>query len=168
MYGGGYRGPVIINTGDINIGNNVNVGNRTTIKNNIDRSTNLNLDQSRENLYNRTDNRGRNADAATAQKQLREARPATNRPNDVFADRDGNVARNAGDQWQTRENGQWRQDGAAQYQVSPETRDRAQAAAQSRNIDTSSLNRDRAARQHGATRQAARPQQMHRPAGRRR
>ena len=27
-YGGGYRGPTIINTGDINIGNNVNIGNR--------------------------------------------------------------------------------------------------------------------------------------------
>jgi hypothetical protein len=167
-YGGGYRGPVIINTGDINIGNNVNVGNRTTIGNNIDRSTNLNLDQSRTNLYNRADNRSRNADTATAQTQLREARPATNRPNDVFADRDGNVARNTGDQWQTRENGQWRQDGAAQYQASPETRDRAQSAAQSRNFDTSSLNRDRAARQHGASRQAARPQQMRQPAGRRR
>ena len=40
-YGGGYRGPVVINTGDINIGNNVNIGNRTEINNRIGNDTRI-------------------------------------------------------------------------------------------------------------------------------
>jgi hypothetical protein len=108
-YGGGYRGPVIINTGDINIGNNVNVGNRVDIGNRIDRDTNINRDRSR-NLYNRPENRARNADPATAMQQLREARPVDDRANDVFADRNGNVAKRVENGWQTRETGGWSRD----------------------------------------------------------
>ncbi|MDH4073308.1 MAG: carbohydrate-binding family V/XII, partial [Gammaproteobacteria bacterium] len=75
-YGGGYRGPVVINTGDINIGNSVNIGNRTTVKNRIDSGTNRNFDQSRTNLYDRPENRSRNADRATVARDARQARPA--------------------------------------------------------------------------------------------
>jgi hypothetical protein len=178
-YGGGYRGPVFVNTGDINIGNNVNIGNRTNIGNQIDRNrTNLNIDNSRTNLYNRPENRARNADSRTARQNLQQARPASNRANDVFADRDGNVARNVGDnQWETRQNGQWSRDNAsaAAQNVSPETRERASTAAQnrtatpstSRSIDHSSLNRDHQARQRGASRQMSRPQTMRAPVRRR-
>ncbi len=167
FYGGGYRGPVFINTGDINIGNNVNVGNRDKIKDNIDRAGTRDLDKSRNNLYDRSENRARNADPGTAQRQFKEARPAAERPNDVFADRDGNVARHSGDQWQTRQNGQWQHDSLARDQASPGAADRMQAPT-SGNYDRSSLNRDNAARQRGTTRQAARPQTMRPSGGRRR
>jgi hypothetical protein len=177
-YGGGYRGPVFVNTGDINIGNSVNIGNRTDIGNRIDHHTNINRDNSRTNIYDRPENRARNADSRTARQNLQQARPASNRANDVFADRSGNVARNVGDnQWETRQNGQWSRDNApaAAQSVSPETRERATSAAQnrsatpstSRNIDHSSLNRDYQARQRGATRQMSRPQTMRAPVRRR-
>lgn len=97
-YGGGYRGPVVIN-----IGNNINVGNRTDIGNRIERNTNLNRDRSRANLYNRPETRDRLADRETAMRNLNRARPATSHENTVFADRDGNVARQVGNDWQARE-----------------------------------------------------------------
>ena len=167
-YGGGYRRPVVINTGDINIGNSVNIGNRTTIRNNIDRNTNVNLDRSRTNIYNRTENRARDADRATAMGDLKQARPATNRANDVFADRDGNVARRAGDEWQTRQNGQWQPDTSGlQDRVTPASRDRVQSMP-TRDLDRSSLNSAHSARQHGASRQMSMPTQMRAPMRRRR
>mgnify|MGYP001820168124 FL=1 len=174
-YGGGFRGPTIINTGDINIGNSVSVGNRTNIGNRIDRGTNVNIDNSRRNIYNRPESRDRLADRQTVSRDVQRARPATDRANDVFADRDGNVARRAGDEWETRNNGQWSKDQAATA-----ARDRAADRAVSRpatqpsrersssGIDRSGLDRANQARQRGATRQAARPQNMSRPAGRRR
>ncbi|MCI0518559.1 MAG: carbohydrate-binding family V/XII [Woeseiaceae bacterium] len=167
FYGGGYRGPVFINTGDINIGNNVNVGNRDRVSHNMDQAGSRDLDKSRNNLYDRSENRARNADPATAQRQFKEARPAAERPNDVFADRDGNIARRTGDEWQTRQNGQWQQDSMSRDQLSPGAADRMQAPT-SGNYDRSGLNRDNAARQRGTTRQAARPQSMRRPSGGRR
>ncbi|WP_278369476.1 hypothetical protein, partial [Pseudoalteromonas lipolytica] len=44
-YGGGYRGPVVINTGDINIGNSVNIGNKLN---------NLNNKRPLHNIYKRS------------------------------------------------------------------------------------------------------------------
>lgn len=170
-YGGGYRGPVVINTGDINIGNNVNIGNRTKVKNRIDRDSNINLDRSRSNLYNRPENRSRNADRATAARDLKQARPAASRENNVFADRNGNVARQVDNQWETRQNGQWNREqpaSAAQDRASPGDRDNARQAAASRNLDRSSLNRASRARNAGASRQSARPQNTRVPARRRR
>ena len=105
-YGGGYRGPVIINTGDINIGNNVNIGNREKISNRIatdNRAKPAQLD--RNNVYNRPENRARKADTA-ARPKIDKARPST-RPNDVYVDRNGDVARRAGDDWQIRNAGGW-------------------------------------------------------------
>jgi hypothetical protein len=178
-YGGGHRGPTIINTGDINIGNNINIGNRTTVRNRIDNNNKLNVNNARNNIYNRPENRNRVADRATARSNLKQARPAGNRANNVFADRDGNVARNVGDSWEGRENGQWTKDSvspatrdqvssAVQQRAPAETKQRPQTTAQSRNVDRSSLNRASTARQHGASREAARPRNMRRPAGRRR
>jgi len=156
-YGGGYRGGnTIINTGDINIGNNINVGNRTKIKNNLQRNNNINLDRSRSNIYNRDGNRTRNADRSLAQSKLKQARPATTRPNNVFADKNGNIARRNDDTWETRRNGQW-QSGQT---IPAQTRDSASSAAQYRDFDRGSFNRANQSRQRGATRQLSRPSGM--------
>lgn len=161
-YGGGYRGPVVINTGNINIGNNVNIGNRTNIGNNIDRSNNFNRDRAADNIYNRDGNRARNAESAIAQRDMQRARPSTSRENNVFADRDGNVARRNNNQWETRENGQWRQDQARRDTTN--TRQNTQP----RQRDRSDLNRANRSRQHGATRQQSRPATRSRAPARRR
>jgi hypothetical protein len=172
-YGGGYRGPVVINTGDINIGNNVNIGNRTTVRNRIDRDTSINLDRAQTNLYNRPESRDRLADRTTANRDLQRARPATSRENNVFADRDGNVARRVGDDWQTRENGQWTrpETGSAIRDRAPTMqRDGARPSSGLRNsqgFDRSGLDRASHSRQLGASRQMARPTAM-RGGGRRR
>ena len=185
-YGGGHRGPTIINTGDINIGNSVSVGNRTNIGNRVGRETNINNNR---NIYNRPANRSRNADRATAAADLKKARPTTGRANNVYADRDGNVARRTGDGWQTREDGQWSKDSIpagslekaqAADRTRPETRDRDASTrpapstrpstrpdTSSRNVDRSSLDRAHAARQHGTSRQRARPSGMNQPQRRR-
>jgi len=180
-YGGGYRGPVVINTGDINIGNSINVGNRTNIGNRIERNGNVNLDSARANLYNRPESRNRVADGSTALAGLREARPAADRANNVFADRSGNVARNVDGRWETRESGGWRPEtGAAVSRPAagtstPSTRPAMppsmpgnRPAMPTGSIDRSGLDRAHTARQRGMTRQAARPGAMRMPAGRRR
>ena len=102
-YGGGYRRPVIVNTGDINIGNTINIGNRTRVQNRISQhSGNL-----RNSVYRRPDTRGRNAPSKMARQSLARARPAPHRANDVFADRNGTLARRTDNGWRVRENGQW-------------------------------------------------------------
>ncbi|GAB3277619.1 hypothetical protein GCM10027297_13920 [Parahaliea aestuarii] len=108
-YGGGYRGPVVINTGDINIGNNINIGNQTNIRNRIDQHNHNLKGQTLQgrNLYQQGGNSQRLA-SSDAVGRLKEARPVDNRENNVFADRNGTIARRSGDTWQTRENGTWR------------------------------------------------------------
>jgi hypothetical protein len=185
-YGGGYRGPVVINTGDINIGNNVNIGNRTEINNRISNNTQISnrMQESRQNVYSRPENRTRNADKAAVSRDLKQARPAAGRANDLYADRSGQVARRDGDQWQTRESGQWKPAPDAKPTV-PEQRPATKPAARpsapatkpttrpttpstrpatpttrpaSRpSIDTRDLNRSHSARQMGASREMARP-----------
>ena len=106
-YGGGYHhSPVVINTGNINIGNSVNIGNRTHIRNNIG-NTNLVNNKKFNNLYNRPENRARNANKTLAQKNLKQAR-SIKRDNNIFADKSGAVARKVGNDWQVRDNGNWR------------------------------------------------------------
>ena len=114
-YGGGYRGPVVINTGDINIGNNINIGNRTEINNRIGNNTNISkrMNDNSRNIYQRPENQARVADRAAVSRDLKQARPAAGRENNVFADSSGQVARRDGDQWQTREGGDWKDSGAA-------------------------------------------------------
>lgn len=109
-YGGGYRGPTIINTGDINIGNNVNVGNRVDIGDRLERNPSLKDRAGERNLYQRAENRTRVADKATARESLKQARPADDRANNVYADRNGNVARRVGDDWESRTDGKWERD----------------------------------------------------------
>lgn len=106
-YGGGYRGPTFINTGDINIGNNINIGNRTNISNRIgDSKLALGDRAGGKNLYQRPENRDRLA-SKNQRDRLKQARPAAQRPNNVFADRDGNVARRTDKGWESRDKGQW-------------------------------------------------------------
>jgi hypothetical protein len=178
-YGGGYRRPVVINTGNINIGNNVNIGNRNKISNRINSENRQRAgDLQKGNLYNRPENRVRNADRATVNRDLKQARPAANRANNVYADKSGNVARRDGDKWQTRENGSWkdapatdRTKPAARPSTQPSTRPSTQPStrpstqpstrpssrpAQS-SINRNDLNRAHQSRQTGRSREMARP-----------
>jgi hypothetical protein len=167
-YGGGYRGPVVINTGDINIGNNINSGNRNEISNRIGNNTQLanRMENTSQNIYQRPENRVRNADKAAVSRDLKQARPASGRENNLYADRSGQVARQDGGQWQTREAGQWKSAPEAKPAV-PEPRPATKPGSPSKNtvtrptskpsIDTRDLNRSRQARQTGASREMARP-----------
>jgi hypothetical protein len=166
-YGGGYRGPTIINTGDINIGNSVNIGNRKTMGNRIDRDTRLNANRvQNQNLYNRPQNRVRNADRATAQRQLQRARPATGRANNVYADKSGAVARRVGNGWESRSNRVWKPEQRLSNQVPPPTRNQVGQPARERvarptyqarpQINQRDLNRAYHARQVGTSREMAR------------
>lgn len=157
-YGGGYRGPVVIDDRDINIGNSVNVGNRATARNRIDSDLNAGLDRSRRNIYNRTENRSRNADRATALSDVQQARPAANRTNDVFADSNGNVARRGNDGWQSRQNGEWQTNAATRGGGGLSAgSDRISEPGMQRDFDRSGLDRAYAAREHGMSRRMSRP-----------
>jgi hypothetical protein len=139
-YGGGYhRGTTVINTGDIRIGNSVSVGNRANVNNRL--NTGSNIDRNRyaqSNLYNRTENRTRVADRATASRDLQQARAATGRSNDVFAVHNGNVARRSGNQWETRDAGRWEPTAA---EVQNATRERAQQGVDRASSDRSNMDR---------------------------
>ena len=111
---GGYRRPVVINTGDINIGNrtnNVNIGNRVNVGNRNE----VNIGSGNRNIYNNSGNRDRRASAAQIDRsrgdnnRIRADRAAPNRSNNVLSDREGNVFREDGNgNWQSRENREWR------------------------------------------------------------
>ena len=131
-YGGGYgccygwhggypvpvivnRGPVIINNGNINIGNSINAGNRQKLADSI--ANNPNFDSSRiakgsGNIYNRAENMARNADRDSISSNLERARESRGLENNIFADREGNVLKRDSDQWLNRQNGQWKADPA--------------------------------------------------------
>jgi len=113
-YGGGYRGPTVINTGDINIGNNINVGNRTAIGDKIRRGD-THIDRGklkRDNLYNRPENLSRKADRQTVKKDFQRATAKRDLKNNVYADREGKVHRNVDNQWQSRDAGAWKRSDA--------------------------------------------------------
>jgi len=109
---GGYRhnhiNNININTGDINrgninIGNNINAGSRDKIANKLGPKA------SQSNLYKNSKNKHRNAGKAAHQQQFQKARKnSQQRKNDVYADKSGNVVRRNGDQWQERNNNQWK------------------------------------------------------------
>jgi hypothetical protein len=158
-YGGGYHhSTVIINTGNINIGNTVNIHNRNTINHN-----NVNINNSRNNLYKQSGNVARNADRATAQQNLKPARPATGRENNVYADRNGNLAQRSGDQWQTRDQGAWKND---QTRQAAQDRTPSQSNQQRQSVDRSEFNNAYQSRQSGTSREMSRP--MHSGGGGRR
>jgi hypothetical protein len=167
-YGGGYRGPTFINTGNINIGNRVNVGNSNWRGGGrYDRNR-----LRRDNLYNRPENRVRNADRATAASNLKQARASSGKPNNVFADRDGTVARKTKDGWERRGTSGWEKPEAAGVRQKIDSKDikrpttpareRPEAANVSQRVDSADRNRgslDRAAasRQRGTSREMRSP-----------
>ena len=174
-YGGGYRRPVVINTGNINIGNSINVGNRQQISNRIERGNAANLDRARNNVYNRPANRDRVADRSAAAANLREARPSTNRANNVYTDRSGNIARSVDGRWESRANGSWRPEAGtanrpttqpsfgdrSRPSTMPSTGNRARPSPSPGSFDRSSFNRAQSARQRGSARMNTRPAGMH-------
>jgi hypothetical protein len=180
-YGGGYRRPpVVINTGNINIGNTVNVGNRTHIGKQVNNNVNINNNNLQRNIYQQPQNKSRNADRATVQRDMQQARTAKGKDNNVYASKNGDVARRSGDEWQSRQDGKWQADPALNDRdgkardASPQSRDQArqkldqaspeqkQKAADSAhqklqpaNNQRHDYNRANQARQHGASRERA-------------
>ncbi len=97
---------VNINNPTMNVGNRVNVGNQITAGNNI---------------YTRPANADRVA--STRDRARPAATPAPGRPNDVVADRAGNVyKREPNGGWQTRDQGQWRPAEGLDRPTTPTTR----------------------------------------------
>lgn len=124
-YGGGRYTNINHNTnininGDINIGNSINTGNRTKIENR--NRDNLKNRPQHDNIYKRPENRQRNAGASARQDQLQKARANTDRRNDLFADRQGNVVRKNGDNWQQRSGDKWSNIDRAKPQSKPATK----------------------------------------------
>ena len=179
-YGGGYRRPLVINTGDINIGNSVNIGNRNDFSQRIGNDNQLGnrMRDSWQNVYNRPENRARNADRSAVERDLQKARPTAKRNNDVFADRNGQVARRDGDNWQTRQDGQWKSAAADRSSASrPETRpeltqsrpaNSTRGGYSRQSIDTRDLNRSYQSRQRGTSMERSRPVSRGHRGGRRR
>ncbi len=114
-----------------------------------------------QNIYNRAQNRARNADVARAA-GAGGGRLAANEANNVYADRNGNVYRRNNDgSWQQRQQGQWRDSDRAQAaqaaapQARAEAGNQVQAAQQNRAAGgnrQANLNRAANARQRGAAR----------------
>ena len=160
-YGGGYRGDININTGDINIGNNINIGNRTEIGNKIADRGGIDHDRvGNRDLYNRPENRARKADPAVANQQIQRARPSADRANNVFADRHGNVARANGNSWESHRNGSWQssRDNAATREARPNnTRPSTGISSPStrQSLNYGDLNRSNHARQMGSRRETS-------------
>ncbi|MFT4518917.1 MAG: hypothetical protein ACI9JM_001306 [Halioglobus sp.] len=157
-YGGGYHhNDININTGDINIGNNVNVGNRDKIGNNISNSNRKN------NLYNNDRNSHRNADKSALKGQRQVARSNTTRKNDLYAGKNGQVARKNSDQWQVRDNNQWKDSSrnkpaaakTSQYNkpsTKPAQRPQSRPQQSRQQLDHHSMNRQAHARSRGGNR----------------
>lgn len=189
-YGGGYRGPVFINTGDINIGNTINVGNRVNVANRMGNDVNVGRVGTNNNIYKRPENRARVADRTTVQKDVKTARAARDRANNVYADRSGAVARREGNDWQVRDQGQWKPDGSRPSTMPadagsrlPETKPATRPSAKpstppstmpstrpstrptTPQINRSDLNRAHTARQTGVRREMSRPPTRTMPSG---
>jgi hypothetical protein len=93
------------------------------------------------NIYNRGGNRARNA-PSTRSRTLRQSSPASNRPNNVYADRNGNVHRRTADGWQQRQGNQWQRGSPSAQRTRPAAQPRASANRQ-RELDRSHQARQR-------------------------
>lgn len=170
-YGGGYRRPVVINTGDINIGNSISIGNRTNISNKLVKNNNISGNRvSKNSLYNRPENRKRNADPVKLNNQFKQATHNANRANNVFADKNGNLARDDKGQWQSRDRGSWTPTPEVRQKIDtglnnrninmpttmPARPNNVSQQMNNRNLDREGLNRSRNARQHGVMREGRR------------
>ena len=150
----------------VNIGNNVNYGNRARVSNNMRSSAGSRNLPARTNLYNQPETRARNADRATVQKQAKQARAVRGQPNNVLADRDGNVVRQTPNGLEERAGGKWQNVDRPAAQAKAQSVDRSAAQQKARTVDRSSVQRDYQARQRGASREASRSKVQSRPAPR--
>ncbi|MFT5519534.1 MAG: hypothetical protein ACI9IA_000117 [Enterobacterales bacterium] len=152
-YRGGHHGPVIINNGNINIGNNINVGNRDKIANKLSNNPNFNKNNLKNSdIYKRAGNTVRNADRDALNSRLNKAKQSSDRRNNVYSDRDGNLSRRVEGKWQNLDKGKWNNAPSlnnVNKRKSNSSRSRSKSG--NRNRD---LNRDFKARQSGRTRQA--------------
>ncbi len=162
-YHGGHHGPVIINNGNINIGNNISAGNRDKIADKLSNNSNF----SRENIknsdiYKRAENSARNADRDGINNRLNKARESSNKQNNIYSDRKGNVVRRTEDKWQSRSNGEWKNDSRlnkADREFIKQAQDNRPRTFNNNMINnnstrsrSSNLNRDFQARQSGSNR----------------
>lgn len=170
-YGGGYRRPVVINTGNINIGNSISIGNRNDISTKLAKNNNIPANiTAGSNLYNRENNRVRNADPAKLNNKSRQATHNSSRANDVFADKNGNLARDNNGQWQSRDRDSWtptpemRQNtdnslhnrNISKPTTTPTRPSTSSQQMNNSNLDRAGLNRSRNARQSGKIREGKR------------
>jgi hypothetical protein len=141
---GGYRRPIVINTGNINIGNRVGAGTRPS-PGTADRKT---------DLYSQGVNRDRMADNRTLEKANRDRADRVARgPNNVLSDRDGNLYRRQPDgSWNSREQGQWKPTEPQTRPSQPQTRP---SQPQARPVP-SNVQRDYGSRVQGSQRAAPR------------
>ena len=176
---GGWRGGNQINVGSINIGNNVNYGNRQRIANDMRNNPNFNrANINRNSIYNRPENRARNADRATVRNNLQQARSQRGANNNVLADRDGNVVRKTPKGLETREGGKWQnvdrdavkqkaqQVDRSKVQEKARQVDRGKVQQRAQQVDRSGVERDWQNRQRARQRESQprpRPQPQARP-----
>lgn len=125
-YGGGYRRPVVVHHhhGNVNIGNTVNIGNSINRGGRVNSGNQVSHHGARQrpsqpNLYRQGANSARATERMSAGRDLNQARPASGRANDVFADKSGSVARRSGEQWQVRDSGTWKSSGGLQDRPAP-------------------------------------------------
>jgi hypothetical protein len=155
---------MVVHTGDINIGNTVNAGNRAQVADRMQTAGDR-ARPSQNNLYNRPENRDRVADRATVARDVQQARAASGRDNNVYADPSGNVARRTGDQWETRDQGAWKSEPSVGDRPAPQAREpqaqprdtRPAPAPSTPSVDRSSLDRSYQSRQSGAAQERMRP-----------
>jgi hypothetical protein len=139
-----YRGGNNVNVNNFNIGNTVNYGNRQQAANTLrTNSSSSNLRQS--SVYNRQQVQNRSAEGAY--RGGPRAQPARG-PNNVVADRNGNVARQTPNGLETRSGNKW---------ASPDRASSGSAPRAQSNFDGRGVQNDFHARERGAQREMQRP-----------
>ncbi|MBE0352945.1 MULTISPECIES: carbohydrate-binding family V/XII [Pseudoalteromonas] len=153
-YGGGYRGPVVINTGDINIGNSVNIGNKLN---------NLNNKRPLHNIYKRSQIKTRLASKTQVKRDLKTAISQRDKANNIFADRNGNVLKHDDGKWQQRVSDKWQDvpsDKQQQIKDRIQNTDRQHVQNKLQTIDKSKAKHTLQQRQQSHTQQTNRMQQL--------
>ncbi|WP_421420226.1 carbohydrate-binding family V/XII (plasmid) [Pseudoalteromonas lipolytica] len=153
-YGGGYRGPVVINTGDINIGNSVNIGNKLN---------NLNNKRPLHNIYKRSQIKTRLASKTQVKRDLKTAISQRDKANNIFADRNGNVLKHDDGKWQQRVSDKWQDvpsDKQQQIKDRIQNTDRQHVQNKLQSIDKSKAKHTLQQRQQSHTQQTNRMQQL--------
>lgn len=153
-YGGGYRGPVVINTGDINIGNSVNISNKLN---------NLNNKRPLHNIYKRSQIKTRLASKTQVKRDLKTAISQRDKANNIFADRNGNVLKHDDGKWQQRVSDKWQDvpsDKQQQIKDRIQNTDRQHVQNKLQTIDKSKAKHTLQQRQQSHTQQTNRMQQL--------